>query len=104
MASCAKHAVCVNTRQFYNCKCPAGFTSDDPRLHACRKTDKCQGVVCDKNALCKKTVRGKVSCSCKEGYIGNGLKCMIDRCTKQVTVSREGLAGSEYRQIATEMT
>ncbi|SRR5579883_1366515 len=70
---CDSHAVCLNTKEGYSCRCLAGFNGDGKH---CVETDACAANPCDKNAKCVKTGPGAFYCECPAGYESAGNHCV----------------------------
>ncbi|XP_044129853.1 uromodulin-like [Bufo gargarizans] len=80
---CGSHGYCVNTYGSYYCNCYTGYTWDNA---TCVDVDECSSPSlnnCDPAATCV-NYYGSYSCYCPEGYYGNGYKCEVDECTRDV--------------------
>uniref|UniRef100_A0A8D0L9R6 Fibrillin 2 n=1 Tax=Sphenodon punctatus TaxID=8508 RepID=A0A8D0L9R6_SPHPU len=73
---------CENTKGSFICHCQLGY-SVKKGTTGCSDVDECElgAHNCDMHALCV-NVPGSFKCSCKEGWIGNGIKCIdLDECS-----------------------
>ncbi|XP_044129854.1 uromodulin-like, partial [Bufo gargarizans] len=80
---CSYYGYCINTYGSYYCNCNTGFTWDNA---TCVDVDECSSPSlnnCDPAATCVNYF-GSYSCYCPEGYYGNGYKCEVDECTRDV--------------------
>lgn len=72
LATCGD-GICSGTENCYSCKedCGACETAggDEDEESDCSISE------CDVNAICKVTENGMRQCTCKSGYVGNGLEC-----------------------------
>ncbi|XP_064901783.1 fibrillin-2 [Columba livia] len=73
---------CENTKGSFICHCQLGY-SVKKGTTGCTDVDECEigAHNCDMNALCV-NVPGIFKCSCREGWVGNGIKCIdLDECS-----------------------
>ncbi|NXD85850.1 FBN2 protein, partial [Halcyon senegalensis] len=73
---------CENTRGSFICHCQLGY-SVKKGATGCSDVDECEigAHNCDMHALCV-NVPGSFKCSCREGWVGNGIKCIdLDECS-----------------------
>ncbi|XP_040297373.1 uromodulin-like [Bufo bufo] len=80
---CGYNGYCVNTYGSYYCNCYTGYTWDNA---TCVDMNECSSPSlnnCDPAATCV-NYYGSYSCYCPEGYYGNGYKCEVDECTRDV--------------------
>ena len=58
------------------CLCAEGYIAD-PQSVICVIEDLCpsQGHICDEHAICTTNSLGSISCTCKEGFVGDGFVC-----------------------------
>uniref|UniRef100_A0A8B9LZJ9 Fibrillin 2 n=1 Tax=Astyanax mexicanus TaxID=7994 RepID=A0A8B9LZJ9_ASTMX len=74
---------CENTKGSFICHCEVGY-SVKKGSSGCTDIDECQidAHNCDRNANCV-NIPGSFSCTCMEGWIGNGVKCDdVDECIR----------------------
>ncbi|XP_060119385.1 fibrillin-2 [Heteronotia binoei] len=98
---------CENTKGSFICHCQLGY-SVKKGTTGCTDVDECEigAHNCDLQASCV-NVPGSFRCSCKEGWIGNGIKCIdLDECsngTHQCSVNAQCTnAPGSYRCICAE--
>ncbi|XP_061481297.1 fibrillin-2 [Rhineura floridana] len=98
---------CENTKGSFICHCQLGY-SVKKGTTGCTDVDECEigAHNCDLHALCV-NVPGSFRCSCKEGWVGNGIKCIdLDECsngTHQCSVNAQCVnAPGSYRCTCTE--
>ncbi|XP_077200578.1 fibrillin-2 isoform X1 [Paroedura picta] len=98
---------CENTKGSFICHCQLGY-SVKKGTTGCTDVDECDigAHNCDLQASCV-NVPGSFRCSCKEGWIGNGIKCIdLDECsngTHQCSVNAQCTnAPGSYRCICAE--
>ena len=75
--SCPSNAKCISptTEQ---CECKKGFKSAGRDKKFCIDIDECG--LCNENAICENQM-GSFNCTCKLGYLGNGLSCKdVNEC------------------------
>ncbi|CAG5110200.1 Oidioi.mRNA.OKI2018_I69.chr2.g4626.t1.cds [Oikopleura dioica] len=92
LSPCQDDATCANVGDEYTCTCNDGFylgyapyegsgegsTWDDPA--ACH-IDVCASAnPCDADAACSNNDDGSQSCSCNDGFYGDGYECFVDSC------------------------
>uniref|UniRef100_G1KAM9 Fibrillin-2 n=1 Tax=Anolis carolinensis TaxID=28377 RepID=G1KAM9_ANOCA len=73
---------CENTKGSFICHCQLGY-SVKKGTTGCTDVDECEigAHNCDLHATCF-NVPGSFRCTCKEGWIGNGIKCIdLDECS-----------------------
>ena len=75
---CPDNEQCVSASTF-DCQCKKGFTRYD--AGSCVDEDECSNseANCNKNADCFNT-EGSYTCSCKQGYFGDGMSCLYGQC------------------------
>lgn len=62
------------------CRTEPGFICTGQGANSCRDVNECTQPVCDPNAACANT-RGGYTCTCLEGFEGNGVVCSeVDEC------------------------
>ncbi|XP_069590249.1 uromodulin-like [Ranitomeya imitator] len=74
---------CINTYGSYYCSCPSGYTWEHK---TCADVDECSARElnnCHPHATCNNTY-GSYSCYCAAGYYGDGYKCELDECSRDV--------------------
>ena len=73
---CNMNTNCVNVYGSYECECLAGYTRSDK--FNCVEINECTNNqnTCDKNAMCSNTPPGSYTCTCNEGYSGDGRSCV----------------------------
>uniref|UniRef100_UPI00358F1778 mucin-4-like isoform X2 n=1 Tax=Myxine glutinosa TaxID=7769 RepID=UPI00358F1778 len=80
-----KHFQC-NSTDYKDCVPQAGGASCscNQGLNGTCDIDECAGNEhnCDENAICENT-KESFTCSCKQGYTGNGTCCKIEKCHKE---------------------
>uniref|UniRef100_A0A2K6UV65 Fibrillin-2 n=1 Tax=Saimiri boliviensis boliviensis TaxID=39432 RepID=A0A2K6UV65_SAIBB len=73
---------CENTKGSFICHCQLGY-SVKKGTTGCTDVDECEigAHNCDMHASCL-NIPGSFKCSCREGWIGNGIKCIdLDECS-----------------------
>ena len=78
-SNCRANQKCVSPTGI-DCECIKGFVLNDKSV--CDDFDECASGthLCSENASCANTV-GSFNCTCKTGFSGNGLSCLLsDRC------------------------
>ncbi|XP_064294038.1 fibrillin-2 isoform X2 [Phalacrocorax carbo] len=73
---------CENTKGSFICHCQLGY-SVKKGATGCTDVDECEigAHNCDTHATCV-NIPGSFKCSCREGWIGNGIKCIdLDECS-----------------------
>ena len=73
---CPINEQCVSPRGLA-CRCYDGYERDDSGI--CVDIDECSAGICDENAKCFNT-DGSFKCSCKQGFFGDGLSCIMGSC------------------------
>ncbi|XP_071976713.1 uromodulin-like [Engystomops pustulosus] len=80
---CSSYSYCLNTFGSYECVCYSGFQLQNK---TCVDIDECSSPDlnnCDPNAVCT-NYYGSYSCYCPTGFYGDGYRCEVDECTKDV--------------------
>ncbi|KAJ8777431.1 hypothetical protein J1605_014814 [Eschrichtius robustus] len=73
---------CENTKGSFICHCQLGY-SVKKGTTGCTDVDECEigAHNCDMHASCL-NIPGSFKCSCREGWVGNGIKCIdLDECS-----------------------
>ncbi|KAM6895722.1 stabilin-2 [Xenentodon cancila] len=81
---CAKDAKCTQRGEEVSCTCPKDHSGDG---FTCVPIDPCASEDnggCHEHAVCTMTGPGKKKCTCKDGYVGDGVACEV----KQLPISR----------------
>ena len=101
---CSDHSTCVNTLGSFSCKCHSGYRMSGKTcvdINECADGNEKWAVTqnvkmahCDSNAYCE-NVPGNYTCTCNEGYFGDGIICVEDRGTTMV----QGMALIPYKNI-----
>ena len=82
---CPQNEQCVSPTGL-SCRCYDGFERD--ASGTCVDTDECSADICDENADCFNT-DASFKCSCRQGFFGNGLSCVIGSCTSSNCPERQ---------------
>uniref|UniRef100_A0A5F9D267 Fibrillin-2 n=1 Tax=Oryctolagus cuniculus TaxID=9986 RepID=A0A5F9D267_RABIT len=73
---------CENTKGSFICHCQLGYSVKKGST-GCTDVDECEigAHNCDMHASCL-NIPGSFKCSCREGWVGNGIKCIdLDECS-----------------------
>ncbi|XP_068735801.1 uncharacterized protein [Montipora capricornis] len=93
---CQNNSTCQAgfTERGYRCLCGSGFCGE----HCETDIDECSArqAECSANAVCH-NLQGSYSCSCKEGYYGDGKNCTAaNSCSLVKAITGEGATNGDY--------